>query len=564
MTSRLSILLSLLAGLFLLVFFLWPLWVTLQVAFLDIEGHATIQYFLEVFINPLYLEGLKNALWIAVMTTLGCLLLAMPLALFQVNYQFWGRETFNLMALSPLMLPPFVGALGVQAVLGRHGGLNSLLLSLGFIDPGDLPDWLGQGRMAGAVMMNILHLYPIVYVNLNATLKNLDPALDEAAMSLGVGPWRRFLKITVPLLLPGIFAGGSLCFTWAFTELGVPLMFDLERVTSVQIFNAIRDLSGNPFPYALVVTMLFVSTFLFSLSSAFLRGGQSMGGGRAVRSRIAKDPGRIPGLAMTLFFAFVTALALGPHLGVFLLAFSDDWYGSVLPERLGLQHFSEALGNELTLPSISNSLRYAGASTCLDILLGIVISWIVVRTRLPARNLLDALAMLPVSVPGIVLALGYLALTREGKPLDFLIFEGDPFLLLAIAYGIRRLPYVVRSLSSGLLQISPTLEEASTNLGATPFRTLLKITLPMALPSLLAGGVLAFAFAMLEVSDSMILAQKTVYFPITKAMYTLAGAIGDGPAMAAALGVWSMLFLISLLLVLGVLMGRKLSGLLGP
>lgn len=564
MTQRVAMVLALLIGGFFLVFFLWPLWMALQVAFLDAEGHPTIVYFLEVFINPLYLEGLQNALWIAVLTTLGCFLLAMPLAFLQVNFKFLGREAFNLLALSPLMLPPFVGALGVQAILGRHGSLNSLLLDFGLIDPQNLPDWLGQGRLAGVVLMNVLHLYPIVYVNLISTLKNLDPALDEVAMSLGVGPVRRFFRITVPLLLPGIFAGGSLSFVWAFTELGVPLMFDFERVTSVQIFNAIRDLTGNPFPYALVITMLVVSILLFSVSSALFRGGQWTGGGRAVRSRMAHDPGFFKGTLITALFTMITAMALAPHLGVFLLAFSDDWYGTFFPAKLGLAHFADALGNELTLPSIANSLRYAGASTLLDILLGVSVSWIVIRTRLKGRGLLDALSMLPISVPGIVLALGYLALTREGKPLDFLIQEGDPFLLLAIAYGIRRLPYVVRSMSAGLLQISPTLEEASANLGAAPFETLRRITLPMAMPSLLAGGVLAFAFAMLEVSDSMILAQRTVFFPITKAMYTLSGAIGDGPALAAALGVWSMLFLILLLLLLGVLMGKRLSGLLGP
>ncbi len=547
---------------FFVVFFLWPLWVTLETAVLDPKGQITLAYLAEVFINPLYREGLTNSFLIAVWTTLGCISLAMPLALLYTGYRFPGREAFHALALSPLMLPPFVGALGVQMILGRHGSLNSLLDSLGLIASDAPPDWLGQGRLLGIVVMNILHLYPILYINLSNTLSKLDPALEEAASSLGAGPWRRFLRITLPLTLPGLFAGASITFIWAFTELGVPLIFDFERVTSVQIFNSIRDLSGNPFPYALVLVLLLVTTLLFVISRLFFKGDQSEGGGRAVRGRILKVPDRLASSGITGIFLLITLLALGPHLGVLLLALGRDWYGTFLPASLTLEHFRAALGNDLTLPSIANSLRYAGASTFLDLVLGSAVAWVLVRSQIRGRSLLDGLVMLPLSVPGIVLAFGYLALSREGKPLDFLVSDGDPFLLMVVAYAMRRLPYVVRAMSAGLMQISPVLEEAAENLGASPRRTFMRVTLPLALPSLVAGGVLAFAFAMLEVSDSMILAQRTIHFPITKAIYTLAGTIGEGPALAAALGVWAMAFLMTLLIGLGLLLGRKFASLL--
>ena len=542
-------------------FFLWPLWVTLETAVLDPRGQFTLAYLSEVFINPLYREGLFNSLLIAIWTTLGCIGLSMPLALLYVGYRFPGREAFHALALSPLMLPPFVGALGVQMILGRHGSLNSLLDTLGLITSDAPPDWLGHGRMLGVVVMNVLHLYPILYINLSNTLSRLDPALDEAASSLGAGALRRFLRITLPLTLPGLFAGASISFIWAFTELGVPLIFDFDRVTAVQIFNSIRDLSGNPFPYALVLVLLLSTTLVFVISRFFFRGDQIEGGGRASRLLEIKKPDRCVSLGITAVFLGVTVLALGPHLAVLFLALGQDWYGTFLPASLTLDHFRAALGNELTLPSIANSLRYAGASTLLDLVLGSAVAWVLVRSRLRGRALLDGLVMLPLSVPGIVLAFGYLALSREGKPLDFLIMDGDPFFLMVVAYAMRRLPYVVRAMSAGLLQISPVLEEAAENLGANPRRSFMRVTLPLVLPSLVAGGVLAFAFAMLEVSDSMILAQRTIHFPITKAIYTLAGTIGEGPALAAALGVWAMIFLMTLLIGLGLLLGRKVSSL---
>ena len=114
-------------------------------------------------------------------------------------------------------------------------------------------------------------------------------------------------------------------------------------------------------------------------------------------------------------FCAITALAILPHLGVILVAFSRDWYGTILPTGWTLEHFRDALGHSLTLPSIQNSLKYASLATLVDVVLGIAIAFVVVRTKLHGREVLDAMAMLPLAVPGIVLAFGYLAMTQEGK-----------------------------------------------------------------------------------------------------------------------------------------------------
>lgn len=546
---------------FFILFFLLPIWGTLQTAFLDARGGLTLDYVLEVFRNPLYREGLVNSAMIAAFTTLGCLLVALPLAFAFVRYQFPGRALLNSLLLIPLILPPFVGALGVQAMLGQAGALNSLLMTLGLVRPEQPIDWLGEGQMAGVVVMNILHLYPIVYLNVTAALANLDPALEDAAANLGCPPWRRLWRVTLPLALPGLFAGSAIAFIWAFTELGVPLMFDYDRVTSVQIFAAIKDLSNNPFPYALVVVLLFFTTLFYAGSKLILRGDVAGGGGRATAAASLITLSTPSGLLCMTGFLVVIGLALLPHAGVVFLSLATDWYRTVLPARLTLAHYSGALGHELTLSAIANSLKYSTLATGLDVLLGVGVAWVVVRSTLRGRQLLDAMAMLPLAVPGIVMAFGYLALSREGQPLDWLILGEDPLLLLVVAYAMRRLPYVVRSCAAGLQQISPTLEEAAQNLGAPPWRALARITLPLVAPNLLAGALLAFSFAMLEVSDSMILAQQTRYFPITKAIYSLASALGDGPGLAAALGTWSMVFLTLTLLGAGAVLGKKMGSL---
>ena len=160
-----------------------------------------------------------------------------------------------------------------------------------------------------------------------------------------------------------------------------------------------------------------------------------------------------------------------------------------------------------------------------------------------------------------MLAFGYLSMTQEGRPLAFLNPLKNPLPLLVIAYAVRRLPYMVRSAAAGFQQTSVTLEEAAQNLGATPWRALLKVTLPLIAANLLAGGLLTFSFAMLEVSDSLILAQQQQAYPITKAIYELFNLLGTGRAVASALGVWAMGVLGVTILGASLLLGKKMGAL---
>jgi iron(III) transport system permease protein len=362
-------------------------------------------------------------------------------------------------------------------------------------------------------------------------------------------------------MMPGLFAGGTIVFIFAFTELGVPLIFDLSRVTPVQIFYGIKEIAGNPFPFALAAVMLGSTALLYALSQIlFGRASHAMVPKAATASSVRRL-GTAARWACALGFAAVTAVALLPHLGLILVSVAGDWYHTVLPTGWTLEHYQTALGSPLTVPSIINSLKYASLATVFDLVLGVLIAYVVVRTKLPGRGLLDALAMLPLAAPGLVLAFGYISMTQDGRVFAFLNPSRDPTLLLVIAYSVRRLPYVVRSAAAGLQQTSVTLEEAAQNLGSSPLRALRRITMPLIAPSVIAGGLLAFAFAMLEVSDSLVLAQQQQHFPITKAIYELFLMMGEGRSIAAALGVWAMVFLALTIFATNRLLGKKLGAL---
>jgi iron(III) transport system permease protein len=539
-------------------FFVWPIWQVLQGGFQDANGF-TMVYVIEVFRNPIYLEGLRNAFGVAIFSTLGALLIAVPLAFIADRYDFPLKKVFMGAALLPIMLPPFVGAIGVKQIFGQFGAFNAFLDMVGLIEPGEAVDWIGRGQFWGVVLVSAFSLYPILYLNAVASLANIDPAMEEAAENLGCRGWNRFFRITLPLMRPGLFAGCTIVFIWAFTELGVPLIFDYSRLTSVQIFYGIKDIGGNPFPYALVSVMLLFSILFYALGKGLFGRNTFSMMAKASHAAEARRPGFWGQAFCTGFFLLITFIALLPHLGVILIAFAGDWYNSLLPETWTLRNFELALGHNLTVNSIRNSLFYAAVATSLNIFIGVCIAYVVVRTRLPGRHILDTAAMLPLAVPGLVMAFGYLAMSQEGKLFDFMNAVENPVYLLIIAYAVRKLPFVVRSAVAGLQTSSETYEEAAQNLGAPPMKTAFRITIPLILANLLAGGLLAFSQSMLEVSDSLILAQKSQFYPITKAIYELMQFLGDGRYIASALGVWAMAFLAVTILAASGLLGKKLG-----
>jgi iron(III) transport system permease protein len=563
MSRSLAIIVAVVTAALFTGFFVYPIAQTLEGAFFNADDQFTLAYVVEVFRNPVYIEGLRNAFLIGVASTAAAFALALPLAWVGDRFDFAGRKFLSALLLAPMVLPPFVGAIGIRKILGQEGALNTLLRDSGLLRGHQSIDWLGSYPLWGMVILNALHLYPILYLNIAAALANVDPAMEEAAENLGSTGWRKFRRITLPLIAPGVFAGGTIVFIWAFTELGVPLIFDYTRVTPVQIFNGIRDIGTNPFPYALVAVMLTAMLLLYAasrlavgrrLADLSMHSRSTAGGG-------ARQVGGWRGALCFLVFASVIALALLPHAGVVLVAFSRDWYQSVLPHTWTLDNFRAGLGHSLTVPSIGNSLKYAALATAFDAVLGVGIAYVIVRTTVPGRSLLDGLAMLPLAVPGLVLAFGYLAMTQQGRLFAFLNPIKNPTALLVIAYSVRRLPYMVRSAAAGFQQTSPTLEEAAQNLGSTPWRALRRVTLPLIGANLIAGALLTFAFSMLEVSDSLLLAQKQESYPITKAIYELYQLLGTGRGVASALGVWAMAFLGVTILGASALLGKRMGAL---
>ncbi len=550
------------------LFLIYPIWLTVAVGFEGKDGGFTLHHVLTVLKDPSTRIGLINALGIAVFTTTAALLISIPLALVSVKCDFPGKAAFNAVILVPLILPPFVGAIGLHHLLGRHGAISEFLIWLGLTDRG--VDFVGHGGFWAIVLIEALHLYPIIYLNAAAALANLDPALEEAASGLGASAWRRLRQIVMPLIRPGLFAGGTIVFIWSFTELGTPLMFDYQQVTPVQIFNGIKEMEGSTQPYALTAVLLIVAAGIYLIGKVFLGGRASTMYAKASIRSVPRKLGKGGSIAAIALFSGVTFAAILPHISVVLASLSVEgaWYDSIVPTQWTGHNYETALSHPLASGSIRNSLAYSSIAIGIDLIAGLAIGYLIVRVKVRGRGLVDALAMLPLAVPGLVMAFGYVAMTLRwpfGKddPLEgFISVVGanpNPMLLLVIAYAVRRLPYIVRSTVAGLEQTSGELEEAALNLGASRTRAIRTVVIPLITANLIAGGLLAFSFAMLEVSDSLILAQRESDYPITKAIYVLFERLGDGPGIASAMGVWAMALLAVTLVGASALMGRKMG-----
>ena len=518
------------------------------------RSHFSLRFFALMLRNSVMRECILNSLLLATCVTITTGLLSIPLAAILTRFTFPFKRLLGSLILVPMIMPPFVGAIGMQQLFAKYGSVNMLLVKMGLIDANAPVDWLGGGFI-GVLILEVLHLYPIMYLNVAAALANVDPSMEEAAQNLGGSGFQLFRRITFPLMLPGVFAGSILVFIWAFTDLGTPLVFDFRRVIPVQIFDKTEEVHQNPMGHALVVLVLVLTVAAFLLSKWVVGRREYAMMSKGSTASATKPLGWLGSIGAIGFLLGVVGAALLPHVSVIMTSVAEKWFMTVLPDQVTAKYYGMVFTHKMAGSSIRISLFLSVMSTYINVLLGGAIAYLLARKVFPGSNLLDALAMLPLALPGIVLAFGYVA-CFSGTLLDP---RHNPVPLLIISYSVRRLPYMVRAAYAGFQQTDVALEEASLNLGATPLRTIRKITFPLVSANLIAGAILTFSFAMLEVSDSLILASKERFYPMTKAIYMFLQRIDDGAYIASAMGVVGMALLTVSLLIAGRVLGQRMG-----
>lgn len=514
---------------FLLLFFVLPVGRVFITAFLDGDGSFTFGHFSAFFSQGLMREAFFNSLYVAVMSAVFAALIAVPLAYFTVRFEFRGALLIQTLGVLPLIMPPFVGAVALQLIFGRSGSINLLLQdAFGFTLP------IMEG-LNGVIFVEAIHYFPFILMNLTVALRNIDGAMEEAAMNLGCKGWRLFWRVIFPLAAPGFVAGASLVFVKVFDDLGTPLVMGQTNLLAPQAYLRITQVGlEDPLGYVISVIMIGFSIAAMALSARALKGRDystlQKGGGSIQRRRLS-PAGSVAAYA---WIGFILLLTLSPHIGVLLLSFAKVWSFSPLPDAYTLAHYATVFADSSGM--IHNTLLYCGLAALLDVVLGVTIAYLILRTQLPARQWLDWIATASLAVPGIVLAIGYLRLFKGMTLPGTEVLLTSTWVMIMLAYAVRRMPYALRSCVAALQQVHVSLEEAAESLGATKLRTIQRVVVPLIAGGILAGFVTSFITAAVELSATILLVSADSQAPMSYGIYLYMQSVaGRGPG--AALGV---------------------------
>lgn len=511
------------------VFLAAPVASVVYTAFTTGAGSFTFEHVQTFFQISLMRESFWNSLYVAGLSVAFASLIAVPLAYFTVRYRFRGALLVQTLGVLPLVMPPFVGAVALQLLFGRSGSVNLLLNdAFGFTVP-------VMNGLNGVVFVESLHYFPFILLNLAVSMRNIDGAMEESAQNLGASGFRLFRRIVFPLAMPGYVAGASLVFVKVFDDLGTPLVLGTTNMLAPQAFLRITSIGiEDPIGYVISVIMIAFSALALWLSARILKGrdyATLQRGGGGLRQRELSSWQQ---LAAYAWIGVVLLLVLSPHIGILLMSFSRVWSFSVLPEGFTLAHYATVFTDSPGM--IANTMLYCGLAAGVDVVLGTAIAYVILRTRLPGRQLLDVAASASLAIPGVVLAIGYLR-TFRGVELPW---GGGAFtatwLALVVAYAVRRLPYALRACMAALSQMHVSLEEAAENLGASRFGTVRRIVVPLMAGGILAGFVTSFITAAVELSATIVLSSSASQAPMSYGIYLYMQSIaGRGPG--AALGV---------------------------
>ncbi|MEN5160543.1 ABC transporter permease [Achromobacter spanius] len=514
---------------FLLLFLIVPVGTVFHSAFVNADGSFTTGHFGAFFNQPLMREAFFNSLYVAGWSALLASLIAVPLAYFTVRFDFRGALLIQTLGVLPLIMPPFVGAVAMQLIFGRSGSVNLLL-----------NDWFGftipfMEGLNGVIFVETIHYFPFILMNLVVALRNIDGAMEEAAFNLGSRGFRLFRRVIFPLALPGYVAGASLVFVKVFDDLGTPLVLGTTNMLAPQAYLRITQVGlEDPLGYVISVIMVGFSILALWLSARVLKGrdySTLQKGGNSIQKR---KLGPVESVLAYGWIVLVLLLVLSPHIGVLLLSLASVWSYAPLPDGYTLAHYAAVFSESQGM--IANTLLYCGLAAGIDVILGTAIAYLMLRTRLPARQWLDFLASAALAIPGIVLAIGFLRTFRGIELPGTGTLLTSSWIIIMLAYSVRRLPYALRSCVAALQQIHVSLEEAAQSLGATRMSTIRRVVVPLMAGGMLAGFVTSFVTAAVELSATIMLVTKDSQAPMSYGIYLyMQSAAGRGPG--AALGV---------------------------
>lgn len=593
----------LLVAIFVVLFIVYPLFMVLRSAFV-IDGQFTLAQFRETLAHPLFLfldnprtelQELRTTLWWAaggavLSTILALLRRARPLRIllalllgaaagFAIGVMLFGRGavptsllvltivapactllglffailgqrsrfrpvkgSLDLISLLPIITPPFILAFAMIFLLGRRGIITYDLLGISSN---------GIYGVLGVSLAQILAFTPVAYLLLRGSLSALNPALEEAAQTLGAGRWHVLRSITWPLVRPGLAAAALLSMIESLADFGNPIVLGGDRnYLATEVYLSLTG-RFNPNEAAVYGTVLLI----FVLAAFFLQqwwlGGSSFVTvtGKPASGSVVRLP---PAVEWTLIglLGVWTLFVFALYASIVFGSFTQLWGVNY---SLTLKHYQDFLN--AGLPVFLYSLRVSAISAVPALLLGFLVAYLVSRQRFFGRRFIEIGSLLSFATPGTVMGVAYVFAFNTGP---WLLTASAVIIVIALVF--RNMPVAIRAAVSGLAQIDPSLEEASTMLRARTFTTLRRVLFPLLVNTLVTGLIYAFVSGVTAVSQVIFLVSPGNQLATVLMLgWIEQGQLGRGAAMGTVL-IISMLAVILLMLLLARIIGNRMVG----
>lgn len=504
-----------------------------------VEG-VTLYNFQRFFTKPYYYRTLIRSMVVCSMTMVFAAVVGVFIAYVMTRYNVPGKQFLHILIIMSLMSPPFIGAYSWIVLLGRNGLLAKLLSSIGLAAP------TIYGRN-GIIFVFTLHLFPYVYLYTSGAMNSIDSSLEEAAENLGMNKLRRIWTVTLPVVLPSILAGCIMVFMTALADFGTPMLLgEGYTVLPVLVYNEYMSESAvDPF-MASALSVIIVACSLVMLGFQKLVVDKK---NYTMSTLRPPQETKVHGWRRFLLSApiyIIIFLALLPQLVVICQSFVERSFSGMV-QGINFNNYRTILSR--LGRNITNTYTFSLVAIVFIVIVGILVSYVLVRKKGKVSTVIDTLIMFPYVIPGSVLGIGLIVAFNRPP----IVLVGTAAIMI-ISYVIRKLPYTVRSGSAFLYQMDPSVEEASINLGVSPMKTFFTVTARMMLPGVMSGAVLSWITCINELSSSIMLySGKTS--TIAVAIYQEVVRMSDGTAGALAT-ILTLTTIISLLIVFRLTKGK--------
>ncbi|MFS0862160.1 ABC transporter permease [Fredinandcohnia sp. 179-A 10B2 NHS] len=494
-------------------------------AFKTNDGQYTISNFTYFFTQERYLVALFNSFKVTIFSTIFATIIAVPLSYFLSRYNFKNRNTILTFITLATASPPFLGAYAWLILFGRYGVVNKFINQL----TGWELSFSLYGEI-GVIWVITWLIFPIIFLLTFDSFSSQDNSHIEASMNLGANRLKTIFKIEIPLATPGVITGMLMAGLSAFSDFGTPAVIGGSyQVLPTLVYKEFVSEVGENLSMASTagVIMIVISTVAL-MAQRYIIAKKSYSS-IVTRKIHLKQPSKKLKYMIGFFISAVLFISFLPHFTLLVISLME-WKWGVLLYNFTIQNYVNLFSDSLRPIGISFFLSFV--AIFISVIFGTGIAYVIVRKRYPfISKFLNFMVMVPYIIPGTVFAIGLVIIFNKPP-----VMITGTWIILVLAYFLRKLSFTVKSAESTLYKIPASLEDAALISGATPFKAFKDITFKLMIGGVVSGGTLAFLMIMAELSSTIIL-YRPPWVTMVVVIFENALTSGSNFGVAAAMGV---------------------------